>query len=76
VVTSQQYLEHCLTNKKGFSPAIVQYNGLRDALRAFFKERTCHVFPPPVSNPAKMNYLDSIDERELSPGFRQAGDSS
>lgn len=73
VVTSQQYLEHCLTNKIGVSTAIFQYNQLRDAIRALFKERTCHVFPMPVSDPDKMNNLDSFEEWELAQEFRQAG---
>jgi len=76
-VTPKEYLEFCLKNKAGFSPAVIQYNGLRDALRAFFKERTCHVFPPPVSDPDpdKMNFLETIAEDELAPGFRQAGNA-
>jgi Guanylate-binding protein, N-terminal domain/Guanylate-binding protein, C-terminal domain len=73
VVTSKEYLEFCLKNKPGFSPNVIQYNGLRDALRAFFKERTCFVFPPPVSRPDKMNFLETIADEELAPGFRQAG---
>lgn len=74
-VTPTEYLEFCLKNKPGFSPHVIQYNGLRDALRAFFKERTCHVFPPPVSNQDKMNFLETIAEDELEPGFRQAGNN-
>jgi hypothetical protein len=54
---------------------VVQYNGLRDALRAFFKERSCFVFPPPIAdhNADKMNFLENVPEQELSPGFRKAG---
>ena len=40
-VSSNEYLEFCLKSKPGFSPSVIQYNGLRDALRAFFKERSC-----------------------------------
>ena len=74
-VSSNEYLEFCLKSKPGFSPSVIQYNGLRDALRAFFKERSCFVFPPPIANqnPDKMNFLEDVPEQELSPGFRKAG---
>jgi hypothetical protein len=72
-VTPKEYLEFCLKNKKGVSRAVSDYNCLRDALRAFFKERTCFVFPPPVSDQEKMNFLETVEENELSPGFQRAG---
>ena len=74
-VSSNQYLEFCLKSKAGFSPPVIQYNGLRDALRAFFKERACFVFPPPIANqnPEKLNFLENVQEHELSPGFQRAG---
>jgi hypothetical protein len=74
VVTPKEYLEFCLKTKPGFSNQIIQYNGLRETLRAFFKERNCFVFPPPVTNQDKMNHLETITEKELSQGFRHAGD--
>jgi hypothetical protein len=74
IVSPKEYLEFCLKIKPGFSNQIIQYNGLRETLRAFFKERNCFVFPPPVTNQDKMNHLEAITEKELSQGFRHAGD--
>ena len=72
-VTPNDYLEHCLENKKGLGKAVSDYNCLRDALRAFFKERTCFAFPPPVLDQSQMNFLENVSEEELSPKFREAG---
>jgi hypothetical protein len=73
VVTPKEYLEFCLKTKPGFSNQIIQYNGLRETLRAFFKERNCFVFPPPVTNQDKINHLDTItDNEELSIEFQEA----
>ena len=72
-VSPKDYLEHCLENKKGISKAVSEYNCLRDALRAFFSERTCFVFPPPLWDPQQMNCLEKVPEEELSPQFRAAG---
>ena len=73
-VTPNAYLEHCLKPKSGYGMKIIQYNGLRNTLRAFFPERSCFVFPRPVDNQALMNYLETVSNNDLSPGFRQAGD--
>jgi hypothetical protein len=61
-VSSKQYLEFCLKGKQGFTTQIAQYNGLREALRNFFPERTCHVFPPPVSNPGKKSFFTIVSK--------------
>jgi hypothetical protein len=73
--TSGEYLEHLLKNKQGMSPAVVQYNLLRNSLRAFFPDRTCCVFPPPVNNPDLMNFLDTLPDTELTTKFTDAGQS-
>ncbi len=71
-VTPKQYLENCLKFKAGVSNLIARYNGLRDALKAFFKIRNCFVFPPPVTNQDKVNHLDKITDSELTPEYLDA----
>ena len=73
-VSPNQYLDHCLKTKKGFSAKITNYNALRDAIRNYFPNRECMVFPPPTSDMAKMNYLDQISDSELAPEFKIAAD--
>ena len=74
-VSPNQYLEHCLKRKKGFTPSVASYNALRDAIRNYFPQRDCFVFPPPTSEMEKMNYLDQISDIELLPEFKKAADS-
>jgi len=69
IVTANEYLDHCLKTKKGFSPQVYQYNAIRDAIRNFFPQRECQVFPVPVTNPDLMNNLDTLNDNELSQSF-------
>ena len=73
-ITPNEYLEHCLESKPGFTEPISKYNALRHALREFFPDRSCFFFPQPVTNPDQMKHLETVLDNDLSPGFRQAGD--
>ena len=68
-VTANGYLEHCLKTKPGVGKKIAEYNMIRDAIRNFFAERSCFVFPPPVSTPEQMHRLEELDEKDLDPNF-------
>jgi hypothetical protein len=75
-VTPNEYLEHCLKgNKKGYGPKVQSYNALRDALRNYFPNRDCFVFPPPTMDMEKMNHLDELEDCELAPEFQKAADN-
>ena len=71
-ISANQYLENCLALKKGRNPQVIQYNGLRETIRAFFQSRHCFVFPPPTSMDNLKN-LDHMQVDELDPAFIQAG---
>ena len=68
-VTPKGYLEHCLKTKPGVGRKIAEYNMIRDAIRNFFAERSCCVFPPPVASPEQMRRLEELEENDLDPNF-------
>lgn len=68
-VTPNGYLEHCLKTKPGVGKKIAEYNMIRDAIRNFFAERSCCVFPPPVATPEQMRKLEILEEKDLDPNF-------
>ena len=72
VISANQYLEHCLKQKRGQSAAVHQYNGLRRTIRAFFQNRHCFLFPSPCGQES-LNSLDHMTLEELDPAFIQAG---
>ena len=71
-VSPNQYLDHCLKHKNGLSAKVIAYNGLRDAIRNYFPVRNCFVFPLPTLDMEKMNFLDQIDDSDLTPEFKRA----
>ena len=73
-ISANQYLENCLALKKGRSAQVIQYNGLRETIRAFFQNRQCFVFPPPCSMDSLKN-LDHMRLDELDHAFIRAGDA-
>ena len=73
-ISANQYLENCLALKKGRSAQVIQYNGLRETIRAFFQNRQCFVFPPPCNMDSLKN-LDHMRLDELDPAFIRAGDA-
>ena len=73
-VTPNGYLEHCLKTKPGVGRKIADYNMIRDAIRNFFAERSCCVFPPPVSTPEQMRRLEELEEKDLDPNFLTQAD--
>ena len=75
LVTAEVYLEDCLKpkTKNINSNFVIQYNGLRNAIKSFFPERMCFVFPPPTGESENWNYLEKLTEEELSVKFKNAG---
>jgi hypothetical protein len=81
-VTPNEYLEHCLESKVNHpnddeeeEDDVQKYNKLRQTIRDFFPDRDCLTFPPPVVDPEKMGNLDSVDDFELNPKFKEAADA-
>ena len=75
-VTANEYLDNCLKPKKGgFGAKTTAYNALRGAIRNFFPNRDCFVFPAPTHDMEKMNILDQISDADLAPEFKMAADN-
>ncbi|XP_066543904.1 guanylate-binding protein 2 isoform X2 [Amia ocellicauda] len=70
-VSSDQYLEHCLSSRKtGKSREARDYNQLRENLQDFFKERRCFTFPMPAPED-RLSDLEQADSEELSEVFME-----
>ncbi|XP_058610450.1 guanylate-binding protein 4-like [Onychostoma macrolepis] len=68
-VTEDEYLDFALQLKKGVSKKVSDYNLPRQCIRNYFPSpRKCFVFPSPAS-PENMTRLESLQERDLVPGF-------
>ncbi len=67
-VSASEYLENCLALKKGRSRANLEYNHLRETIRAFFKNRHCFLFPTPTDQD-KLKDLDKLKMEDLNLGF-------
>ncbi|XP_022519957.2 guanylate-binding protein 1 [Astyanax mexicanus] len=70
-VTEDEYLDFALQLKKGFGQRVSSYNLPRQCIRNYFPTRKCFVFPLPASQD-NMARLESLDQRDLSPGFLKA----
>ncbi len=64
------YLEWALTQKRGQKRSIKQANDVKGAIRRFFPERRCFLFPIPVANSELMTNLDQATEEDLAQSFR------
>jgi len=71
-ISSNDYLENCLTMKKARKKEDHDTNFLRETIRDFFKERQCFVFPLPTSMD-KLENLEQMQLSELDPEFVTAG---
>ncbi|XP_073711380.1 guanylate-binding protein 1 isoform X1 [Misgurnus anguillicaudatus] len=69
--TEDGYLNYALGLKKGAGKKISDYNMPRECIRSYFPSRKCFVFPSPAS-PENMGCLESLQEQDLVPGFREA----
>ncbi|KAJ8378946.1 hypothetical protein AAFF_G00233110 [Aldrovandia affinis] len=68
-MTDDQYLEHALSLKPGKNRRTAEHNLPRECIRYYFPTRRCFVFVAPAS-PENMPRLESMDEHDLSPSFR------
>jgi len=71
-ITANEYLEKCLSLKRGRGKDVTDYNALRETIRAFFKTRNCFLFPLPTPMDNLKN-LDKLQMNELDPNFVKVG---
>lgn len=67
--TSDQYLEHCLKNKRSHTPEGRKRNMLRDTLKFLFAKRCCVTLPRPTGDEKKLKNVDLLGKEELNPDF-------
>ncbi len=67
-VTSDEYLEHCLSLRPESAKNVEEYNRPRLCIRKYFRQRKCFTFDRPTSR-SKLVQLDTIDDSELSEDF-------
>ncbi|KAJ8378947.1 hypothetical protein AAFF_G00233120 [Aldrovandia affinis] len=68
-MTDDQYLEQALSLKPGNNRRTAEHNLPRECNHYYFPTRRCFVFVAPAS-PENMLRLESMDEHDLSPSFR------
>eukprot|EP00092_Neocalanus_flemingeri_P041411 GFUD01045093.1.p1 GENE.GFUD01045093.1~~GFUD01045093.1.p1 ORF type:complete len:651 (+),score=203.16 GFUD01045093.1:211-2163(+) len=71
-ITAKEYLEKCLALKRGRGKDVTNYNALRETIRAFFKNRSCFLFPLPTAMDNLKN-LEKLQMNELDPKFIKIG---
>lgn len=63
-ISANEYLENCLALKNSKKREVMEYNILRQTIRAFFQKRHCFVFPPPTDH-SRLNELDQMKLEDL-----------
>eukprot|EP01127_Copromyxa_protea_P000187 TRINITY_DN1017_c0_g1_i2.p1 TRINITY_DN1017_c0_g1~~TRINITY_DN1017_c0_g1_i2.p1 ORF type:complete len:1074 (+),score=388.28 TRINITY_DN1017_c0_g1_i2:123-3344(+) len=69
-ITSNQYLERCLTERPGYGSK----NNVRQALKSFFVRRDCITLVRPTNTERDLKSIDSIPESSLRPEFLEGMD--
>ncbi len=73
-VTTDEYMEYCLTLRESHDPRATEYNMPRECIRKYFKNRRCFTFDRPAGRkklrelriiPHSMLSVDFVEETQL-----------
>ena len=67
-ITSDEYLEDCLTLMQGSNMVTKEYNKPRTCMRKYFKKRKCFVFEQPAKR-KRLHCLEELTDGQLDEDF-------
>ena len=73
MVSPNEYLEDCLSMKRGLKRETKEANYIKQCIRTFFKQRHCFLFPCPANDKEKLQHLETLKESELEKEFLEVG---
>ena len=69
-MSPKEYLEDCLQNKHGNPQTSGKFNTVREAIKRYFRHRSCFTFCLPTATHEDLKNLDSTQSGPFTKGFK------